>query len=192
MRWISLFLLIVCYGSLSAQFEYFNQITGEQGDLSSEVSANIEVVNDGYVIWGSAIDDNVLLHYVRKYDLFGEIINENILYDDSAEYVLSGIIKSFQWNPYTEKFVYIHGVNLLGQKITEGYLIEFDINLDTTFTRRYNHYPPYTYPFIFSIEEDGYINFSFIDKLYVKALTVKEVNDLLQETVNEYFKELPE
>ncbi len=41
----------------------------------------------------------------------------------------------------------------------------------------------------YRIEEDGYINFSFIDKLYVKALTVKEVNDLLQETVNEYFKE---
>ncbi len=41
----------------------------------------------------------------------------------------------------------------------------------------------------YRIEEDGYINFSFIDKLYVKDLTVKETSDLLQKTINEYFKE---
>ena len=41
----------------------------------------------------------------------------------------------------------------------------------------------------YRIEEDGYINFSFIDKVYVKGMTIKEVNDLLQKTINEYFKE---
>lgn len=41
----------------------------------------------------------------------------------------------------------------------------------------------------YKIDKDGYINFSFIDKIYVKGLTVDEARDLLQETINEYFKE---
>ena len=41
----------------------------------------------------------------------------------------------------------------------------------------------------YKIDEGGYINFSFIDKMYVKGLTEKEVNDLLQGTISEYFKE---
>lgn len=139
----------------NAQFTYFNQITGESGDLSSEVCANVEVVNDGYVIWGAAIDDNILKHFIRKYNLEGEIVNENILIHQN-QYVLSGIVNSFKWNPYIQKFIYIHGTNL-NSGTTEGYLIEFDQNLDTVFTKRYAQYPPYTYPFIFEVEPDGYI-----------------------------------
>lgn len=41
----------------------------------------------------------------------------------------------------------------------------------------------------YRVSEDGYINFSFIDKMYVKGLTVKQVNETMQETINEYFKE---
>src|SRR5690606_10708456 len=113
---------------LCAQFTYLNQITGEQGDLSAEGTTNIEVLSDGFVLWGSGIDDNVLLHFARKYNFLGEITDENVLYDDSAEYVYAGITNSFQWNPYTETFVFMQGVNLLGQGNLEGYIIEFDTN----------------------------------------------------------------
>ena len=41
----------------------------------------------------------------------------------------------------------------------------------------------------YKVNSDGYINFSFIDKLYVKGLTEDEARELIQETVNEYFKE---
>jgi polysaccharide export outer membrane protein len=41
----------------------------------------------------------------------------------------------------------------------------------------------------YKIDKNGYINFSFIDKVYVKGLTVDEARELLQKTVNEYFKE---
>jgi len=41
----------------------------------------------------------------------------------------------------------------------------------------------------YKVNSDGYINFSFIDKLYVKGLTEDEARQLIQETVNEYFKE---
>lgn len=157
MRSFLIFLFTLNCAFVNAQFIYFNQIYGEQNDLLSEGCSNVEVVDDGYVIWGGGIDDNTLLSFVQKYSLSGVLIDENILFDDSAEYVYAGITKSFQWNPYTEIFVFIQGVNLLGQGNLEGYLIEFDTNLDTTFTRRYNQYAPYTYPFVFQIEEDGYV-----------------------------------
>ena len=41
----------------------------------------------------------------------------------------------------------------------------------------------------YKIDKDGNINFSFIDKLNVKGLTVEEAQELVQETINEYFKE---
>jgi polysaccharide export outer membrane protein len=49
--------------------------------------------------------------------------------------------------------------------------------------------PTYLFLKSYSVDEFGYINFSFIDKMYVKGLTVVEVKNLLQKTLNEYFKE---
>jgi len=41
----------------------------------------------------------------------------------------------------------------------------------------------------YKVDKEGYINFSFIDRIQVKGKTVGEARDLLQETLNEYFKE---
>ena len=41
----------------------------------------------------------------------------------------------------------------------------------------------------YKVDKEGYINFSFIDKVQVKGKTIGEARELLQETVNEYFKE---
>jgi polysaccharide export outer membrane protein len=49
--------------------------------------------------------------------------------------------------------------------------------------------PTYLYLNSFVVDEFGFINFSFVDKMYVKGLTVVEVKDLIQKTLNEYFKE---
>lgn len=49
--------------------------------------------------------------------------------------------------------------------------------------------PTYLYLNSYSVDQFGFINFSFIDKMYVKGLTVVEVKDLIQKTLNEYFKE---
>lgn len=49
--------------------------------------------------------------------------------------------------------------------------------------------PTYLYLNSYVVDEFGYINFSFIDKMYVKGMTVVEVKDLIQKTLNEYFKE---
>src|SRR5690554_350604 len=126
MRWVLIIILfIVNCAQLSAQFTYFNQITGGQADLTWQSTTNVEVVQDGYVVWGGGVYENgALYQFARKYNLYGDVIIENILFDDSAEYVLSGQTKTFQWNPYTETFIYIHGVNIFGENsnYTEGYL----------------------------------------------------------------------
>jgi polysaccharide export outer membrane protein len=49
--------------------------------------------------------------------------------------------------------------------------------------------PTYLYLKSYSVDEFGYINFSFVDRMFVKGLTVSEVRDQLQKTLNEYFKE---
>lgn len=49
--------------------------------------------------------------------------------------------------------------------------------------------PTYLYLKSYSVDEFGYINFSFVDKMLVKGLTVAEVKDQIQKTLNEYFKE---
>lgn len=49
--------------------------------------------------------------------------------------------------------------------------------------------PTYLYLKSYSVDEFGFINFSFIDKMYVKGLTVVEVKEQLQKTLNDYFKE---
>lgn len=47
----------------------------------------------------------------------------------------------------------------------------------------------YQYLNTYVVDEFGYINFSFIDKLYVKGLTVVKVKNALQQQLDEYFKD---
>jgi len=49
--------------------------------------------------------------------------------------------------------------------------------------------PTYIYLKSYLVDEFGYINFSFIDKMYVKGLSVLEVREMIQQKMNEYFKE---
>ena len=41
----------------------------------------------------------------------------------------------------------------------------------------------------YKVDDQGYVHFSFIDRVKVQGMSVGEARDLLQETVNEYFKE---
>src|SRR3990172_8435776 len=49
--------------------------------------------------------------------------------------------------------------------------------------------PTYLYLKSYSVDESGYINFSFVDKMFVKGLTVTELKAQIQKTLNEYFKD---
>ncbi len=47
----------------------------------------------------------------------------------------------------------------------------------------------YQYLNTYVVDEFGYISFSFIEKLFVKGLTIQEVQQSIQTQLNEYFKE---
>lgn len=49
--------------------------------------------------------------------------------------------------------------------------------------------PTYQYLNSYVVDEFGYINFSFIDKMYVKGMTIQEIRDGLQSKLDEYFKD---
>lgn len=49
--------------------------------------------------------------------------------------------------------------------------------------------PTYLYLKSYSVDDEGYINFSFVDRMYVRGLTVAEVKEQIQQKLNEYFKE---
>ena len=49
--------------------------------------------------------------------------------------------------------------------------------------------PTYQYLNTYVVDEFGYISFSFIEKLYVKGLSIQEVQQAIQSQLNEYFKE---
>lgn len=48
----------------------------------------------------------------------------------------------------------------------------------------------YQYLNSYPVDPEGYLNFSFIEKIQVKGLTVPQVENTLQETLNEYFKDV--
>ncbi len=115
--------------------------------------------------------------------LFSSCVSQKkvqLLQEKSVEDISSGFINNrntaYHLQPGDQLYI---NVNSVDQKTSRLFQTDFPNPMTATY-QDLNSY---------RIEEDGYINFSFIDKVYVKGLTVKEVNDLLQKTVNEYFKE---
>lgn len=49
--------------------------------------------------------------------------------------------------------------------------------------------PTYLYLNSYMVDEEGYINISFIDRMFVKGMTLEEVKKKIQKTLNDYFKE---
>jgi polysaccharide biosynthesis/export protein len=49
--------------------------------------------------------------------------------------------------------------------------------------------PTYLYLNSYMVDEEGYINLSFIDRLMVKGMSLDEVKKKIQKTLNDYFKE---
>ena len=47
----------------------------------------------------------------------------------------------------------------------------------------------YLYLNSYKVDEEGYLSFLFIDKMFVKGMTVNEVQDMIQSSLDQYFKE---
>lgn len=116
--------------------------------------------------------------------LFSSCVSQKkvqLLQEKSVEDVSSGFVNNrnttYHLQPGDLLYINVHSVD---QKTSRLFQTDFPNAMTATY-EKLNSY---------RIEDDGYINFSFIDKVYVKEMTVKEVNDLLQKTINEYFKEV--
>ena len=154
---------------VSGQFTYFNQITGDLYDLEDNSSTNVEVVEDGYVVWGGGIDDGLIFYFVRKYDFLGNIVEENLL-AFPGEYLYMGITNSFKHNPYNGEFVMVQGSGMEG--MVKGRFLRFDENLELIDSRYYDMYSDFTLdpyfipkgPYFFGIlvEQDAYIVYAEI------------------------------
>lgn len=49
--------------------------------------------------------------------------------------------------------------------------------------------PTYLYLNSYTVDEEGYISFSFIERLFVRGLTVEQAREKVQEVLNKYFNE---
>lgn len=49
--------------------------------------------------------------------------------------------------------------------------------------------PTYLYLNSYLVDEEGYIDFSFVDRMQVKGMTIEEIKKKIQTALNEYFKE---
>ncbi len=49
--------------------------------------------------------------------------------------------------------------------------------------------PTYLYLNSYMVDDEGYINFSFVDRMFVKGMTLDEVKKKIQKTLNEFFNE---
>src|SRR5208337_4028247 len=49
--------------------------------------------------------------------------------------------------------------------------------------------PTYLYLNSYMVDDEGYINFSFVDRMFVKGMTLEEVKKKIQKTLNEFFNE---
>ncbi|MEE4197978.1 MAG: polysaccharide biosynthesis/export family protein [Bacteroidales bacterium] len=103
-----------------------------------------------------------------------------LLQEKSVDDVSSGFVNArkteYKLQPGDQLYINVHSVDPKTSRL-------FQTDFPNPMTNTYQNLNSYR------IDEDGYVNFSFIDKLYVKGLTIKEANELLQKTVNEYFKE---
>jgi hypothetical protein len=122
----------------NAQFEYFELIEGVNGDDIYQASTNIEVVPDGYTTWGlySTIGPNCA--EIRAYDEQGNLLDTNALCSIN-EFVYVSETVSFKFDELSNQYYYCAG--LIDSSANEnGYLISFDTELDTNYTKRFSLY----------------------------------------------------
>lgn len=104
-----------------------------------------------------------------------KLLNERVSKEASAEYANS---KNTNYKLQTGDHLYIE-VYSVDPKTSKFFQTDFPDLMN----------PTYLYLKSYSVDEEGYINFSFVDRMYVRGLTVAEVKDQIQQKLNEYFKE---
>ncbi len=118
-----------------AQFDYFELIEGEIGDNVAELTAAVELSENGYVSWGLTGTLGDSQTYIFEYDLFGNKVDSNFISHPDG-YVYIGENNNFIKSEIQSGYTYVCG-KLKDNDSLVGFLIQFDENLDTLYTIEY-------------------------------------------------------
>ena len=145
-----LFFIVLCPLFGLGQFEYFNQVIGVEGDSESEGTPDIELLEDGYMVWGGGVNSDEF-YFLRKLDSNGTILAEHRFgLEDGFIYVGAGSNFSFH-----EGFGFLSRAHV-GSLGTRGLAMKSNENLDTLWLKYYQLYDDYTYFFTHTPFSDGY------------------------------------
>lgn len=136
--------------SVMSQFTYFNQLDGPVD--YPETTGNIEVVGDSLYVHGAVSNGGDLCEYIRIYDNEGVFIDERLYCFDF--FVYSGATSSFQPIPDTDEFLFMHAKV---DTVIRGFIMKFDLGLDTIWTKQYDEYFPETYFYTFAPSDSGFV-----------------------------------
>ena len=137
---------------LNAQFEYFNSTTGISGDQESELTVDIEVLEDGYLVWGGGVNDDEF-YFLRKISFEGLLLEEQ-QFNLEEGFVLIGIGNSLSID-LEESKGFISRVHV-GPQGVRGVGIKTNLELDTLWIKYYQLYDDHTDFFTHTPVEEGY------------------------------------
>ncbi|MFT7611287.1 MAG: hypothetical protein ACI9J3_000229 [Parvicellaceae bacterium] len=134
-RWIFLcFLTVIKVFSVNGQVNYFNSTFGNVDEFSERVN-NVEVISDHFIVFGEERYSNEKW-FVRKYNFEGDLQEEKY-YDFDVAFLWTGSTTSFKKKDDNSGF-------RLSAEIWDSighwsYLMNFDLNLDTLWTKKYDY-----------------------------------------------------
>lgn len=147
-RLILLFLPVVI--TCSGQYEYFNATIGVDSDEESELSVEIELLEDGYLVFGGGVNEDEFYFY-RKHGFDGELIDEYEFILDEG-FIFMGTGGNFSLKDSLGFLSRAH----TGPQGVRGVGLKSNTELDTLWLKYYSLYDDYTSFFTHTPVEDGY------------------------------------
>ena len=103
------------------------------------------------------------------------LFQEKTIKDTSSE-IVGQLGQPYRLKPGDHVYIKIYSID---PKTSKFFQTDFPQFMSST----------YLYLNSYKVDEEGYLSFSFVEKMYVKGLTINEVQDLIQNTLDQYFKE---
>jgi hypothetical protein len=138
-----------------AQFSYFSQISGTTDDQHAEIMGNVEVIGDHWYTFGLNSEPGDIVWELRKYNFEGDLVDlETYSFNYPNEYLYMGLTTSFFKLQDDSGFLLTKSKLEWGQG--RGYVMRFDLNLDTLWTKKYDFHDYSGFDSFVEVD-DGYV-----------------------------------
>jgi hypothetical protein len=136
-------LLCLVTGAFDAQFTYFNEICGELSDTLGDTFTDVEIINDTIYTYAAYADPSGQYLQLKKYDRTGElIISKEFELDNNTTYFIE-FKYSYVKDNNSENLYFSFGLS--DSISSRGIVGKVNEDLDTLWTKQYDHYNPHTY-----------------------------------------------